>query len=272
MDERKKLFREVQDYAHSSGLVIKKVPIDVLKALDKWTKAGHGDPSKSTHAAAAKLRRLGWDESIVASLHTATNDENLKKYISEVMQGDPWSKHANVFAFFRAGRDTTIKPMRLVGLAATGTFNPNRYDEDGDFSYQSQGMHFDNSVAEVELVVAHNLGKAVTLWVLGELLSKKAQGAPRYNRVVSIVNPVNMQRILNSLQFEFRQCREVHQNGEVTNMTETGGSDKLFVLNPNVHNVQSIRDLLRVERPGLYDICPPGGPALGGTRGWQLCR
>lgn len=271
MDGRKKLFREVQDYAHSSGLIIKKLPINLLKASHKWAQAGHGDPSKSTYQATRQYQHLGPD-SLVKDMTDCTTNKFLKKYIEEVMRGDPWSKHTNVFAFFTASRPRTVTPMRLVGIAATGTFNPHRYDEKGDFSYESQGMHFDNSVAEVELVVANEQGKAITLWVLGELLSKKAHGGPRYNRVVSMVNPVKMQNILTSMGFQFRQCREIRATGRPVDLPPTGNKDKLFVLNPTAQHVQDIRDLLRVERPALYDICPPGGPALGGIRGWQLCR
>jgi len=270
------LFREVQDYAHSSGLIVKKLPINLLKASEEWIRTGHGDPSKAIYAATQKFRIAGMHDSMRTELMSFTNDPKLKTYIDEVIDGVPWSKHANVFAFFTATPVAqTIRPMRLIGLAVTGTFNPHRQEPGVNFSYESPGIQFNNSVGELELVVANpgtGMGKAMTLWVLGELLSKKASGEARYKHVVSMVKPVNMQNLLHSIGFQYRDCREVHTDGTVVNMPQAGNRDKMEVLSANVQKVEAIRSLLRIERPGLYAVCPPGGPALGGTSGWQLCR
>ena len=276
MQTRKQLWREVQDYAHSSGLVIKKLPINLLKSSERWSATGHGDPTKSIYAATQRFRTAGMHSSMRQQLMSFTNDPDLQSYIDEVMDGLPFSKHANIFAFFTASPvPHTIRPMRLIGLATTGTFNPHRSAGGTNFTYQSQGMAFNNSVAELELVVANpntGSGKAITLWVLGELLSKKSGGGPRYTHVVALVRAANMQNIVHSIGFQFRQCREVHTDGTIRNMPQHGAGDKLEVLSATIPHLSAIRNLLRFERPALYDICPPGGPMLGGVSGWQVCK
>lgn len=282
MDQRKMLMREVLDYVHSAGLVVKKVGFDVLKASRKWYEVGQGDPTKANYAATKKFRESRMASKLRQDLMSYTNNSELKTYIDEVLDGQPWSKSPSLFLFFTTqDGQHQKKPVHLAGLAVTGTFNP--YRDSVEYKSSTPTVKFDAKVADLEIVVATPnlcMGKAITLWALADVLSKKAQGQAKYTRVVSVSSNHRMRRILEQCKFQWKPCRVLEEGQPVQHLTNdnTSNHEQLMYLDATSQKVQSIRTMLRedrpglADRPGLYDICPPGGPALGGTRGWQLCR
>ena len=160
-------------------------------------------------------------------------------------------------------------------MAVTGTFNPKRGDDDDAFEYDASGFSFTDRVGELELVVADpgsGSGKAITLWMLGELMVKTKGGQGRYDKVVAITDKTNMKNILTNVGFDFTACREVEDDGSYRDMRQNGNSDKMYKLDVTTANLQHVRNVLRNDRPGLYDICPPGGPAYDGVSGWPVCK
>ena len=88
------LWREVQDYAHSTGLVIKKLPISVLKAnrtnFEREQRGEGPDTGKRMYPATAAFKQVDCNEGVRTKLMSYANDPALKSWIDETIDGQPY--------------------------------------------------------------------------------------------------------------------------------------------------------------------------------------
>ena len=253
---RKELWKDIQLYVKSSGLIIKKMPVTLLKQVDQLQQTGQG-----SHVMKAMLESFQFSGTEALCQHFAQGD--LSTYCKEVMANDMWSKNANVYLAFQvASGDRTVKPLSLVGVLATGTFNANRYEGDTDFAVEVDGAG--NSAAELELVLAapgKGIGRPLTLWGIGDLMMRSSQGQSRYKRLVALTGNNNMAKILTDYGFHQTASRERLADGSVQ------AADPAYVL-PNTNtSPAAIRERMKLERPGLFDVC-----GFRDMRLWQNCR
>ena len=284
MEARKQLWKEVQDYVHVTGVVAKKLGVHMLKANHKW-QDDNVQPSHATLDACKAWRRDNMNAAILDVLQGFTGTEELKKYISECLQGQAWSKSPNIFLFFTAKpTNHTKRPVEEAGISVTGTFTPRRVTKDANTNnisiteYSSNSVHFGSHTAELELVVAKpgvGFGKSLILWALGDLLAKRSGTGGKYTKIVSLTTTKRIRDILRTLRFRFTAC-DVRSYGDgqqdTTEHMTRGSNEQLYVLDCTEANIIHIRSAMTFERQGLHRVCPPGGPAHGGIKAWQLCR
>lgn len=257
--DQKQLWKDIQLYVRSTGLIIKKIPVTLLKEHANLIGAG-GEGTFTAQRLQDVLSGMGMPNNDLCRLAGA--DPNLRMYCEDVFRNKMWSKHANVYLAFQTESNVhTVKPMNLVGMVASGTFNADREDDGGKYSLTMPGGT--DRVAEIELVLAGvntGVGHALTLWAIGDLFMRKRSGDWRYRKVIAFAT-LRMARLLQSYGFRHP---DVHQL--------RGGRRRMypedaFTLSNNAQNCRRLLTHMQNERPGLFDVCGDRGMRL-----WQQCR
>ena len=253
--DRKLLWKDIQLYVRSTGIIIKKLPVTLLKEYKTLRDTDAGTET------AEYLRDMFADFDVnVCDL--AGGDNQLKDYCEEVLANHMWSKNANVYLAFKvAETERTVKPLRLVGMLATGTFRPDRYDARGDYEVTMPGGTKDTAELEMVLAAAHaGAGRALALWGIGDLLMRSSQGRRKYTQIIAFTKP-RMATLLRSYGFTQKRTHEKRGN------RSTASKEIAYTLPNTEASARGILAQMRVERGGLFELC-----GLRGMRLWQNCR
>lgn len=275
MEARKKLWRGVQLYTRSIGLVIKKLPVSLLKKADMFDEDASSLQGNSSLKAVRKYRKLRFHDQLRDNLKqfagaglSAAQAEILANYVEDVFSNFQFSKSFNLYVAFSIDRRGHHGgALTVIGLVGTGTFNPHRYEEleDGTtrhFSLRPVGIASNTKAAEIELLVAQSgYGKALALWGLGDLLMRSSHGQARYTQVLTQAVTPRSRRLFESLGFEQVAAKEF----VVGKRHPQAASEPVYALRSGAADLTAI---LKADRLGLYDLCPIGK----GVKLWQRCR
>lgn len=271
---RKQLFLQAQVQLRALGIIMKKVPISLLKKA-----AGVGTVKDRELDALDMWHDLGMDGHRGNEVVSWARNPVFKNYVKEVLAGMPWSQHPNVYFAFGVDRGNDYKHRRgtrpalghyrtsleLLGMITTGTFQQNRIEDDRRFVLDPACNY--NKAAELEVVVARpqrKIGKALALFGLADLLSRKSQGTLRYENVFTLPINASAQRFFTDLGFELEDASEVDQmTGEVTESNEI-----IMRFKGGIRNVTALSRELENDSEGLFKLCPTG-PSVPL---WQRCR
>jgi ribosomal protein S18 acetylase RimI-like enzyme len=288
MENRKKFLAIAKQNLKAQGVILKKLPIRLLKTL-----TADGDGPSAVHANVQSAQSIldqihvsnpGQGGTFVSRLAHWGRDGVSEDYITEVLTGSPWAKHVNVFVAFKSvfSQGQGYR-MEAVGLLCFGTFNRHRYDGEHQFSIRlpttTLNTKADNDqVAEIEVVVTDNtaqsrgLGTALFEYALGDIASRVKGGQGRYGGVVVISDDPRMRQLC--LRYGFSQNNYAYEVAPPPQLRE-GSNVKIFT---HLLTTPTLATALQAAngRVASTRVCPPVSRARN-TSGshspvWPLCR
>lgn len=296
MDHRKDFYKRAVLNAKARGLVLKKIPQTLLRKCHKNPR-----PASVTQSCQAWMPKYnvirGW-----------ARGDLQQQYLTEVLQGEPWSLHPNnVVAFTGVWNAATGRyDFVPVGYVCYGTFDRRRrapgYNWDITFkgttaattaqAAQLNAEAIGRRVAEVEVVVRSNdaaslgVGELLLQYATGDLLSRKKGNGPRYSSVLMFTNSQSLQARGSSMGYRARLYD--YGGDEITaDLVDAEAADDpnslpCYVLTPPPVGapIQQHDNFWRLKfqylgrhSRGLPRMCPTKRqPADQGWQYWQLCR
>lgn len=277
MEERQDLWRAVQLYVRSAGIIIKKLPVTLLKKAQIYhDNPGHLSAQDPQMDAVMAFRKMGLHAATQTQLKGFAGDgladddaDMLQRYVEDMLSNHPFSKNFNLYVAFKLVRPHGHQGrLEVVGLVGTGTFQPHRSDAGGQWSLRPTRLSREHSVAEMEMIVAkpsEGLGKALALYGLGDLLNRKSHGDFKYTRVLGMAATVKGRRLFQNLRFTQSGAREFH----IGDANPRATAERAFIFNPTATKVNQLMTMIQNDRQGLYDLCPYGRRQ---PSGWPRCR
>lgn len=274
MEDRKQLWRAIQLYTRSVGLVMKKLPVSLLKKADLFDEDS-GALSQGDRAlrAVRKYRKLGLHSDARKQLKDLAGvglrkqqADLLAAYVEDVFSNWQYSRNFNLYVAFAIKKTSPhAGELEVAGVIGTGAFNPHRADDDAPFSLRPAGVTAGSRPAEIELLVAKSgFGKALAMWGLGDLLMRSTTGQPRYTQVLTFASTSRSKQLFQRLGFHRVETQEYH----VGSARPIRSRESCFALHNQAGAVQGLWRTLKSDRAGLYTLCPTG-PSVPL---WQRCK
>ena len=268
------MWRAIQLYTRSVGIIMKKLPMGLLKAANKYQDGEGGSSEAIRLFRKVKLHSAAKNQLKAFARRGEMSTEQadaLAGYVEDVLNNFQTSKHCNVYVAFTTKKTSAHGgQLELVGLVASGSFVRHRKHPRDDettrhYSIMPEGVGAGSSAGELELIVTKGgYGKALALWGIGDLLMRSTHGEPRYTHVLALTVTDRSIKLFTDLGFKKLKAEEFEQG-----MADpvAAGETVMSVKNTQ-QTAQHLLKIMKRDRQQLYDLCPTG-PTVPS---WQRCR
>lgn len=267
---RKYFAKIARNSVRQVGLIVKKLPVTLLKAADDVITENKEVPPRMRYAVDELLEPRYEGQSLIDTIDGWGRDGIDGDYLRQCIAGIPFVKRPNSYVFFRHTYEEGGYQLVPVAFLVWGDYEEDRLEA----RVSIEGVNDTSAVAEIEAVItapgAVGVGDFVFMWCIADIVTKRRQGSARYKRIIATTNNAAMRRIFDRYGFE-----EASMVFKDTRGRRLSAAARRRILG-DVEHYQSgplaaMTDHVEGKAERLMRTCP--ARADGQNRAmWQLCR